>query len=325
LIVQSDFNALTNLAQSLRTGTFYSGYQAEAVRYGVKTIAAYTDVSGAPPGAPFVGREDIKAYASSLGPRYLGALVIPHQNRFPQRREWLSLLSDLGRPVVWLDHRDVRTDLPSLPFLTRCRFSEEAATARAVSTLTALGHRVALYLLGGDESESWRGHRGEMLVKEGRRQGLEVRTVRHDLSLLNSPVANRLRSRHAAGPLGRSRWSPNEGFLPRVIAALKHRDATAWIAMRDRAAQHQIWWLRIAGLSVPDDISVISFDNRAASEATSVDFGFGYLGYAAFHLLFDMIPIRRDANGDVMCKPYVVDKGTVVAPRKRKLSLRKLL
>jgi DNA-binding transcriptional regulator YhcF (GntR family) len=91
---------------------------------------------------------------------------------------------------------------------------------------------------------------------------------------------------------------------------------TAIIAPVDFDAYHFYFWLRRAGLAVPQRYSLLSFENMFTPlpfplPITSVDFGFNYLGYAAFHLLFDDMHIRRDRKGSVYSMPRIIRRGSI--------------
>jgi DNA-binding LacI/PurR family transcriptional regulator len=95
--------------------------------------------------------------------------------------------------------------------------------------------------------------------------------------------------------------------------ALRFR-ATALIAPSDTLAlSYHVGWLRTAGVAVPRDMSLISFDNsyRYEEQLTSVDFGFDYLGYQAYHTIVGDIPVERDRHGCIAARARVVDLGTV--------------
>jgi hypothetical protein len=99
---------------------------------------------------------------------------------------------------------------------------------------------------------------------------------------------------------------------------------TALVIPNDQlAADEYIPHCRLLKISLPDDFSMISFDCREPSvfvPPTTVDFGFGGLGYAAFHVLLGDIPTGRSARGVISSRALVVDRGTVGAPQTRKRS-----
>lgn len=65
---------------------------------------------------------------------------------------------------------------------------------------------------------------------------------------------------------------------------------------------------------MPRDVSLISFDNTRLAgglNISSVDFGFGYLGYSAFHFIMQDVPINRTRHGDIPARPHVAHRGSI--------------
>lgn len=96
--------------------------------------------------------------------------------------------------------------------------------------------------------------------------------------------------------------------------ALKN-EFTCIIAPNDYVALHLILpWIRDLNMSIPSDVSIIGFDNvnrYLFGNFSTVDFGFGYLGYQAAHALIDDIEINSDQQGRIISKPSVIDRGSV--------------
>jgi DNA-binding LacI/PurR family transcriptional regulator len=97
---------------------------------------------------------------------------------------------------------------------------------------------------------------------------------------------------------------------------------TALIAPSDDTAAKAWHWLAAAGVRIPEDMSLISFDNYPTMPPppiTTIDFGFGNLGYAALHLLLGDVPVKRGRDGTVRTVPTVVRRGSVGRPRAGRL------
>lgn len=100
---------------------------------------------------------------------------------------------------------------------------------------------------------------------------------------------------------------------------LANKNLTALIMPSDQAAIKTFYWLHAAGISFPQDLSLISFDNSRnmpPPAITTIDFGFEDLGHTAFHLLLQDIPIQLDKSNVYLSKPHIVRRGTVGLPRK---------
>jgi DNA-binding transcriptional regulator YhcF (GntR family)/DNA-binding LacI/PurR family transcriptional regulator len=99
-----------------------------------------------------------------------------------------------------------------------------------------------------------------------------------------------------------------------MIKALSRTDITAWILPNDLEARLAYRWVEDAGIRVPEQLSLLSFDNSTSLSGfpiSSVDFGFGRLGYSAFHLLLQDIPVKRSRHGEVAGQPFIVNRGSV--------------
>ncbi len=115
----------------------------------------------------------------------------------------------------------------------------------------------------------------------------------------------------------RAVWSVTD-----ILPLLTDERFTALIVPNDQlATEEYVPYFKLLGLRLPADFSMVSFDCREPSvfvPPTTVDFGFGGLGYAAFHVLLGDIPTGRSARGIISSRAVVVDRGTVGAPRTHK-------
>ncbi len=97
-------------------------------------------------------------------------------------------------------------------------------------------------------------------------------------------------------------------------------DATALVAPNDANAAHLYFWLHMAGYRIPSDFSILSFDNYysfSMQPISTVDFGFGHLGYQAFHAIMEDIPVDRDSTGDIPSRPQIAHRGSIARPAGR--------
>jgi hypothetical protein len=103
-------------------------------------------------------------------------------------------------------------------------------------------------------------------------------------------------------------------LAPGLTKALSRKEISALIAPCDLDARNIFTWIQQSGLNMPDQISLLSFDNSPSISGypvTTLDFGFGYLGYAAFHFLFHDVPIKRNRYGEIPARPHLVHRGSV--------------
>jgi DNA-binding LacI/PurR family transcriptional regulator len=105
---------------------------------------------------------------------------------------------------------------------------------------------------------------------------------------------------------------------------VRDQGVTAILAGNDGVAVRLHRWFRFAGLRVPRDVSLLSFDNSSAIAGlpiSSMDLGLGSLGYRAFHLILGDLGIRANRRGDLIGEP-AVNHGLSVGPvRKGALSV----
>jgi DNA-binding transcriptional regulator YhcF (GntR family) len=155
------------------------------------------------------------------------------------------------------------------------------------------------------------------VVAEAAREGLvSVSDSSGDTASNLVPVIRHLST--LSGETGLSDEVEEAGRLARItplmLKYLSHRAITSMIISRDLYAYRFIQWLEVAGIRVPRNMSVISFDNdfaRRPTNLSSVDFGFGYLGYSAFHFIMQDIPLKRSRRGDIASRAHVSRWGTV--------------
>jgi hypothetical protein len=103
-------------------------------------------------------------------------------------------------------------------------------------------------------------------------------------------------------------------LAPAIMKALSAPKITALIAPCDLDARTIFTWLQSSRVRVPERISLLSFDNSpilSGFPITTIDFGFGHLGYTAFHVLFHDVPVKRNRYGEVPTKPHLVHRGSI--------------
>lgn len=102
------------------------------------------------------------------------------------------------------------------------------------------------------------------------------------------------------------------GITPMMIHILEQRP-TAVVSPNDAFAHTMHRWLVLAGIRLPDQLSLLSFDNSFHEYAfliSSIDWGFGHLGYAAFHSLMGDIPYP-DSKRQIASKSSLVLNSTL--------------
>ena len=103
---------------------------------------------------------------------------------------------------------------------------------------------------------------------------------------------------------------------PFLLDLLSDEGLTALICPNDFYAKSIYLWCHNAGYRVPEDLSIISFDNRPdrfPGLLSSVEFGFDHLGYMAFHTILGDIG-RESRGGKIRPRAKVYDNGSLAVP-----------
>jgi DNA-binding LacI/PurR family transcriptional regulator len=98
---------------------------------------------------------------------------------------------------------------------------------------------------------------------------------------------------------------------------IEQHGITALLGANDEYARYLYYKLLSSGFRVPGDFSMVSFDNYPdllPLPVSSVDFGFGHLGYMAFHAILQDITVKRGRRGDIPARAIVVHRGSVAPP-----------
>jgi LacI family transcriptional regulator len=160
---------------------------------------------------------------------------------------------------------------------------EPEAGRAAARVLLEAGHREGIHLIGAGP--------GRRDAPAGSVAAVErLEGIRTTLAAAGVKVA---------GEHGCREWQPQEG-LAATSALLRHTRPRALICFNDRLALGAYQALADAGLRVPTDVSVVSFDDDAIASwvrpaVTTIAIPHYDLGRAAVDVLFD--EIDRDRNG----------------------------
>jgi DNA-binding LacI/PurR family transcriptional regulator len=127
--------------------------------------------------------------------------------------------------------------------------------------------------------------------------------------------------RFIPAPLATTDWSAEEGYrLGRELAARK--DVTAVFAANDPFALGVIKAMDDAGRSVPDEVSVVGFDDVKEAPffrpaLTTVKLDFEAIGHIAVSRILAMI--KEEAEGDIpLLEPRLIVRDTTAPPRSKR-------
>jgi len=326
------------------TWPFLASIRTEAAKHGVQ-LAMILMQEGAPAGAIIpvtVGQNATRRFIQSLGDRYLGAILVDTKPDPDSFAGWVRELSSPDhKPVVFFDSIDIgerfsRTALGLDQYYHRYRLDERAAATMALAALHEAGHRVVGFPTFGEEISTWVLRRLELLREVGGKHSPAMKVLTTHLSEpfweilkpTDDPygVANFTLSieeftsacRQQLGRSARVRSTMRDVVrYTRSMRSLLDQGMTALVAMNDWAASMQYRWCRSAGIMVPRDLSMVSFDNHPESEflpITTIDFGFSRLGYHAAHAIMGDLPVPADREGDIAGQCMFINRGSVASP-----------
>jgi len=285
-----------------------------------------------------VGIKEIHNAIIELGPRYGGTFISEVPAPLPGFAEFLAQAGRMGKPVVLLDaddrNRNYHRGLPGMgkaPFF-RCHIDEQEAVAMAIRALHDAGHRrIGLPFIAGSDLK-WAPQRIDLLSRQAAEMGCELITaeMRETFWQVTKRISPVYFMAEFRGDLEQSFRNLDKGVKQRPsmekellrrtpsISTLLEKGATALVGLNDNFAREMHLWFRFAGFIVPDDISLISFDNATDCRTvpiTTVDFGLSRLGYLAAHLFIGDIRIAAGRKGDVPAHCRLADRGSVARPR----------
>jgi len=285
-----------------------------------------------------VGAGKIVAFAKSLGDNYCGAHVYFGVQPPAESIDCLRALLKLGEPLVLFDHAGEYENLATglrtqrkRPFY-RCHMDERGAVRLALQSLADAGHtRIGVPFYKGF---TWALHRcaliedvakeihprPEIIIAE-QKETFWRYSGGFDLSQYTRQLESglqRLPERASEGTRGRdSLRAKLLAQTPSLIGLLVQQGVTAILALNDGMAREIYLWTRYVGLSVPRDVSIISFDNSVECRnfpVSTIDFGFSRLGYRAAHVFIGDIPVKADRYGNVPGICTLVDRGSIGKP-----------
>lgn len=107
-------------------------------------------------------------------------------------------------------------------------------------------------------------------------------------------------------------------LAPQMRHLLENSPCTALLAPHDWQGRKYLSFLHYAGVRIPEKFSLLSFDNHRSrywQPLSSIDFGFGHLGYCALHHLLGDLDFRMDAQQSLAGIPELLDRGSIGPPR----------
>jgi len=267
----------------------------EADRCHVRLLPVLTGIEPVEDVFP-MGRNAIRHLIDDLGSQFIGILFTPLRVTVPHFEDWLQWLVRQGKPVVWIQDNLPLESVISSPRLVRVQYGDwihpgrsESAVRLALRSLKELGHSKVLFPLNRKQDLSWFQVRSQALQQEATEISMEiVETIalgKSDHDLLHKGIV--------------------EGVTA-IVAPNDHYAVSFWKALRQM------------GKKVPEDISLLSFDNLAERKPypiDSIDFGMSLLGYRIFHWILGDIPIQLDPGRSLIGHCQLHLNGSLGKPR----------
>jgi DNA-binding LacI/PurR family transcriptional regulator len=213
-------------------------------------------------------------------------------------------------------HLEVATPLPtvavaghtSLPGVTNVVLDHDRAAELALGHLYKLGHRKIVYM------------RGQLFSSDSRSRW---RSTLHVARSLGLEVSSNLTIR-----LDKDTHSPELGYPGMNQLLTRRRDFTAVLCFNDVSAIGAIRSLHDAGLRVPEDVSVVGFDDIPAAEyytprLTTIRQPLQEMGRVAAQLLLKKIAGTRVPEVSRIQPELVVRESTAVASTTRRASTKR--
>ena len=292
------------------------------------------------------GVEEIEALVRSLDDGYMGALLYCGWGIPECATAVIRALMNFGKPVIDFDPTDKHQALAKEVVswgkkrFYHSRFDEISAVRAALQSLADHGHRiVGLPVYTSVDYYDWVSRRVSLIEKCARQCTPEITIIREEQKEKFWRIEMPFDPAHHAEALhkafdGSAAPSPLLGVdqrrslrnlllnnTPSIVNLLNTKGLTAILALNDAVAREIHLWLKYVGMRVPEEISLISFDNSVELyhlPVSTVDFGFSRLGYQVAHFFINDIPISAGPGGDMPGICTVFDKGSIGAPGVRR-------
>jgi len=286
---------------------------------------------------PFQGIEEVKQAIARLGNLYSGALITDVYFDAKSMREWFPVLSARGaKPVIFFDASNdlsalSRAELELGAKYYRMFFDETAAVRCALDQLA--GHRSIIVPVPSWMTGDWVGRRTRLIKRIARaaKPCMEVIVAPQnevfcrtsDVSTewsrnFNSQIAVTVRKGQLRPDIERPLTTAEaREAAPKLWNAIQS-GATAMVVLNDWLAHLCLLWCDAAGVRVPQDLSIVSFDNARQTRLfplATVDFGFSRLGYLAARILCGTEPAEAGRNGNIPGVCTFVNRGSLARGR----------
>jgi DNA-binding LacI/PurR family transcriptional regulator len=336
LLTRSEYTAYV-LYNYVTFASFVNSFGNELFKNGMQLITVQMEKHLPPRSLLPGGINDARSLIRRLGERYRGAIIVDLEPDMSMLRPWIWELSCVGKtPVIFFDYANTRPQCTrealSAPLFYRLYFNEPEAVQAAVEYLARAGHTTIGFPTLGEKGQPWTLRRQQTAHEAAQRLSPPAKIV---TAAQNEPFWDLLTEGdlekvsffygRLVDYVDREHTVTNKASIlqnrilehtPSMVSLIR-QGATAIISMNDRMARQHYLWLSAAGFDVPRHMSIISFDNApeaALVPITTLDFGFGRLGYLAAHILINDIRVQCDKNGNIPGICTIIERGSVAQP-----------
>ncbi len=178
-----------------------------------------------------------------------------------------------------------------------------------VKYLIERGHRRIAFIGGGDEVSPEDNRQGLFYAHEGRFKGYLQALLDHGIPVDNSIICD-------------GAWQIEQAYVKARELMSANRGVTAIFAASDRMAIGAMRSIHEAHLRIPEDISIVGFDNIYTSgffnpPITTVEYDKGYMGRLAVQYLVDVINGRNKLPVKTVLPCQIIERQSVGPARIR--------
>jgi DNA-binding transcriptional regulator YhcF (GntR family) len=349
IILSRKLNDFKSIEKNDKLSSFFLELIDELEKCSTRIILCGTDPSENGGISP-AGLYNVECLVRSLGDKYAGSIIAPHLYPEPvdgTARQWISLLHTGKKPVVWCDVQDLgpnhlsrETAADGSGFYSILQNRSDAVTL-AVKTLWDSGHSSICCPFYADvkgmsnssreikntclsvTSESFPGAKVFPLEIGGMEldQSLSMWDKRHAYATPRE-LLNYIRKRNLTGTDKPDNAShdpmPSRAELaagmPQMAELIFDKGVTAVLGPNDFFICQLFGWLSLLHVRVPEDVSLISFDNSSLIRLyplASIDWGLRSGAYLAVRLILNDIPVSTNRNGVVYLKSTLFNRGSI--------------
>jgi DNA-binding LacI/PurR family transcriptional regulator/DNA-binding transcriptional regulator YhcF (GntR family) len=345
VIVYTDAQDWSQLISTSFVNSFFHPFSNELLAHHILIAPAFFHRAGGQSIAAPTGMDEIVAFVRDLGRRYVGTIIHAVFPREEKLEDHVTRLVPFGKPVIHFDSADrggyiTRQLLEIKKTFYRLHQDERAAVRLVLNAIVDRGHRTIG--IHGREIGGWWSERRTDAFKElalsynpapeivlsgpfEPNWGYEKHQALHDYI---TTIARKAQIEEPFADLDPETKQHFRRLLienaPSLVSMLVNDKPTALASLLDRMAREYHYWLQALAINVPQQLSLVSFDNSPETSffpISTIDWGFAQLAYLAAHIIIGDIPIHADRAGHIAGACRLIDRGSIgPAPEAREIA-----